>query len=149
MADLNAVARWWLDGVVYQVFAGCQVYEMEQKSVADTLRELVAAYAWEAQARFRRKLRLPILALTDTTTRLGQWVRAPRRLELSRTLVVARPWPEVLSVLLHEMAHQYVDEVLQIRDEPAHGPVFRRVCQERGIAARASGAPGPARAACR
>src|SRR4029079_18270874 len=35
----------------------------------------------------------------------------------------------------------FVDEVLHIHDEPAHGPAFRRVCQERGIDARAAGAP--------
>jgi hypothetical protein len=34
-----------------------------------------------------------------------------------------------------------VDEVLGITGESAHGPAFRRVCQERGIDARASGAP--------
>jgi hypothetical protein len=39
------------------------------------------------------------------------------------------------------MAHQYVDEVLGQRDQTAHGPAFRRVCSERGIDARASGAP--------
>ncbi len=39
------------------------------------------------------------------------------------------------------MAHQYVDEVLQVRDESAHGETFRRVCAERGIDARAHGAP--------
>jgi hypothetical protein len=57
--------------------------------------------------------------------------------------VFARPWLEVTSVLEHEMAHQYVDEVLQARGETAHGPTFQRVCAERGIDARAAGLPVP------
>jgi len=39
------------------------------------------------------------------------------------------------------MAHQYVDEVLQVRDETAHGPAFRKVCAERSIDGRAVGTP--------
>jgi hypothetical protein len=50
-------------------------------------------------------------------------------------------WSALEEVLKHEMAHQFVDEVLQIRDESAHGPAFRKVCEERGIDARAAGAP--------
>jgi hypothetical protein len=49
----------------------------------------------------------------------------------------------VLGVLQHEMAHQFVDEVLGVRDETAHGETFRRVCAERGIDGRAAGAPDP------
>jgi hypothetical protein len=72
---------------------------------------------------------------------LGRWHSAARTLEISRTLILTQPWLEVASVLEHEMAHQYVEEVLQVRDETAHGETFRRVCAERGIDARAAGAP--------
>jgi hypothetical protein len=47
----------------------------------------------------------------------------------------------VREVLKHEMAHQYVDEVLGQLAEAAHGPAFQRVCAERKIDARASGVP--------
>ncbi len=47
----------------------------------------------------------------------------------------------VLEVLRHEMAHQFVDEVLGIRGQTAHGPAFQRVCQDRAIDARAAGSP--------
>ena len=109
---------------------------------AALVRELQRAYDWQ-RARFRG-LVAPILALVDSATRLGRWVPATRTLELSRALVLARPWPEVTSVLEHEMAHQYVDEVLRAAGEPPHGPTFQRVCAERGIDARAAGAPVPA-----
>ena len=39
------------------------------------------------------------------------------------------------------MAHQYAWEVLGAKDETAHGPAFRQVCEERGFDARASGLP--------
>jgi hypothetical protein len=39
------------------------------------------------------------------------------------------------------MAHQFVDEVLHVQGETAHGETFRRVCAERGIDARAAGSP--------
>ncbi len=92
---------------------------------------------------FREQLKKPVLVLAASSHRLGQWVRANRTLELQRTLVLARPWPEVLAVLEHEMAHQFVDEVLQVRQETAHGETFRKVCADRGIDARANGAPVP------
>jgi hypothetical protein len=111
---------------------------------AALLRELASLYAWENDARFRGTLRTPMLALSDSATRLGRWSSPTRTLELSRTLVLAQPWPEVVSVLLHEMAHQYVDEVVGARDEAAHGETFRAVCAERGIDGRAAGAPEPA-----
>lgn len=110
---------------------------------AALVRELRRVYARENELHFRSKLRPPVLVLVDTTSRLGQWIGATRTLELSRTLVLDRPWLEVTGVLAHEMAHQYVDEVLGVRDEPPHGPTFSRVCAERGIDARAAGAPVP------
>ncbi|HUS32181.1 MAG TPA: DUF2786 domain-containing protein [Kofleriaceae bacterium] len=108
---------------------------------AALVRELRRAYERTNTKRFAGKLKPAVLVLGDTTKRLGQWSRATRRLELSRTLVLERPWLEVISVLEHEMAHQFVDEVLGASAEPAHGPTFQRVCAERGIDARAAGAP--------
>ena len=116
---------------------------------AALLRELRARFDWENYARFGERLVAPVLVLADAATRLGRWVRATRTLELSRALVLERPWPEVASVLAHELAHQFVDEVLGVHDETAHGESFRRVCAERGIDGRAAGAPetDPTRAA--
>ena len=88
---------------------------------------------------FGEALRTPVLALDDTVVRLGQWHRSQRLMSLSRPLVRARPWSVVRDVLKHEMAHQYVDEVLGVHDESAHGPAFLRVCAERHIDARATG----------
>src|SRR5450432_187832 len=108
---------------------------------AELMRELARCYARTNWMHFGDRLKKPVLVLSDVMHRLGAWVRATRTLELQRRMVMTRPWPEVMAVLEHEMAHQYVDEVLQVRDETAHGETFRKVCEERGIDARANGPP--------
>ena len=110
---------------------------------AALVRELRYRYEWENLQRFGGRLIAPVIVLSDSAVHLGRWHSAARSLELSRTLVLERPWLEVTSVLEHEMAHQYVDEVLHITGETAHGETFRRVCAERGIDARAAGSPSP------
>jgi len=110
---------------------------------AALLRELRTQFEWENHVRFSGALKLPVFVLGDSAHRLGQWSRPTRRLELSRALILARPWAEVTSVLMHEMAHQYVDEVLRVHDEAAHGVTFQLVCKERGIDARAAGVLTP------
>jgi hypothetical protein len=105
------------------------------------LRELRSRYDYENQERFAGAMVAPVILLSDSTSHLGRWHAATRTLELSRRLVLDRPWLEVTSVLEHEMAHQYVHEVLRVHDESAHGETFRRVCAQRGIDARAVGSP--------
>jgi hypothetical protein len=107
------------------------------------LRQLALRYAEVNEDRFRARLKRPLLAFTEATSHLGRWVSATRTIELARPFISTRPWLEITSVLEHEMAHQFVDEVLGIRDEAAHGETFRKVCADRGIDARAAGAPVP------
>ena len=94
---------------------------------AALLRELARVHESDSWAHFGSRLRAPVFELVDSATRLGRWVHATRTIELARALVLERPWPDVVAVLQHEMAHQYVDEVLGVRDESAHGDTFRRV----------------------
>ena len=105
------------------------------------LRAIAKSYEHANGSLFRFKLRAPAFELVESAERLGRWVPAQRTLELSRALLLDHGWGVLEEVLKHEMAHQYVDEVLLVRDEPAHGPRFRQVCEERGIDARAAGAP--------
>ena len=99
--------------------------------------------AWEDVngSLFRFQLARPAIELVNSSSRLGRWRGGVRVIEIARSLLFNHGWGVLVEVLKHEMAHQYVDEVLCVRDEPAHGPAFRRVCEERGIDARASGAP--------
>jgi hypothetical protein len=79
--------------------------------------------------------------LSDATGRLGRFDLAARALEIGRQLAISEPWASLVEVLKHEMAHQYVLEVLGIEDESAHGPAFKDVCRRLGIDGRASGIP--------
>ena len=110
---------------------------------AALLRELIEQYRLLAQAYFRGGLSLPQLAIVASRARLGRWVEATRTIEISRPLVLEQPWGVVVEVLKHEMAHQYVSEVLGERSETAHGPRFRAVCERLGIDAAAAGMPVP------
>jgi hypothetical protein len=107
---------------------------------AALVRQLGATWTEINQNHFRERLRRPVLTLSDGT-RLGAWHGLRRELSLSRRLVVEHPWGTVREVLKHEMAHQYVDEVMGVSDESAHGPAFEALCREHGIDARASGIP--------
>ncbi len=108
---------------------------------AALLRELADYYQWQNVARFGAALPRPLLAIAELTSKLGCWVPATRTIQLSRAFVASQPWLAITAVLEHEMAHQYVDEVLGVRDETSHGETFRQVCSERGIDARAAGVP--------
>jgi hypothetical protein len=90
---------------------------------------------------FDERLRTPTLALSDSERFLGRWTSALRRIEIGRSFVLGHRWTLVVEVLKHEMAHQFVDEVLGVREETAHGAAFQRVCAERGIDPRAAGLP--------
>jgi hypothetical protein len=100
---------------------------------------------WERinYAHFRDAMRLPVLLLSASEGRLGRWSSADRTIEIGRQLVMEQPWAVVVEVLKHEMAHQYVHEVLGAHDETAHGAAFRSVCERLDIDATASGMPRP------
>jgi predicted SprT family Zn-dependent metalloprotease len=107
---------------------------------AALLRELAREHEHLAWAHFKKRLRPVAFRLVDVQV-LGRWISDERTIEMSRELCVQQPWGVVLEVLKHEMAHQYVEEVLGVRDQTAHGPAFRDVCARLGIDARASGVP--------
>ena len=105
------------------------------------VRELMRAWHSHNYTYFREALRPPAIELGATTGKLGHWSREHRTIMIARSLVVAHPWSVVLEVLKHEMAHQYVHEVLAVLDESAHGPAFRDVCARLGVDASAHGLP--------
>jgi len=89
----------------------------------------------------------PLIHLGDGAQRLGEWDPGMRRITISRQHIRTDPWADVLDTLRHEMAHQYVWEVLRARDEEPHGAAFREACLklrcDPGATARRTGAaPG-------
>lgn len=105
------------------------------------LTELSKAWSQANCTHFEGAMRPPVLCLSEGHKRLGSWRREYRSLSLSRNLLMECSWGEVLEVMRHEMAHQYVDEVLLFHGESAHGPVFQKVCRDRAIDGRAMGSP--------
>jgi hypothetical protein len=108
---------------------------------AALLHELREQYRLLTSTYFKSSLKLPQFELVPSRARLGRWVPSTRTIELSRPLVLEQPWGVVVEVLKHEMAHQYVREVLGETDETAHGPRFRAVCERLGIDGAATGMP--------
>jgi hypothetical protein len=105
------------------------------------LRALAEAWDQINFAHFRSQLRRPALTLHEGQRKLGLWNGPRRTLSLGRELVLQHPWATVIEVLKHEMAHQFVEEVMGLTDQPAHGPAFESICRQRGFDAAASGLP--------
>lgn len=110
------------------------------------LRELARDYDQLNYDLFGDVLRRPALQLGQGVEQLGLWSSNPPTITISRHLLTSKPWGVVVEVLKHEMAHQFVCEQLGV-EEPAHGPVFRKTCRERGIDSTAAGTLVPASAA--
>jgi hypothetical protein len=105
------------------------------------LRALKAAWRDLNDSLFKGKLRAPQLVLSDAESRLGQWQPQPRIIEMGRAFVLDAGWGAVLEVLKHEMAHQYVTEVMGDPDGGGHGGAFRDLCERLAIDGRAAGIP--------
>jgi hypothetical protein len=71
----------------------------------------------------------PFFSLRAMKKRLGAWLSERREICLSHDFVLNHPWDSVREVLLHEMAHQYTEEILHVHDETPHGPAFRDACR--------------------
>jgi hypothetical protein len=114
---------------------------MKEQLEAALLREVGFTWREINGNHFRGQMRPPVLGLHDGGGRLGFWDSRNRHLSLARTLVFDQPWGVVREVLKHEMAHQFVDEVIGVRDQSAHGPAFENLCRACGIDASAHGLP--------
>ena len=87
----------------------------------------------------RRALTAPLIMVGGGTRTLGQWDAERRVLTVSAQHIETAPWSAVLETLRHEMAHQYVSDVLRVTNEPPHGPAFRLACERLRVDARATG----------
>jgi len=118
-----------------------------QRTLADleslALHQIAREYARLNASHFKDALRAPTFELGNSESFLGRFAPDSRSLEMSRRLVLHEGWGAVVEVLKHEMAHQYVIEVLRVEGESSHGPAFRRICERLAIDPRASGVPEP------
>ncbi len=74
-------------------------------------------------------LKRPVIRLSSFKGALGKWEAATRAITLSIAHIETDDWLCVMETLRHEMAHQYVDEVLRPVNETAHGRAFQEACQ--------------------
>ena len=88
------------------------------------------------------KLKVPIFLIDTANRRLGFWDAKQRTLGISEQHIWQHPWLDVLDTLRHEMAHQYVSEVLGIHDETSHGTAWRETCRLLDVLPQATGTPG-------
>ncbi|MBL8603467.1 MAG: DUF2786 domain-containing protein [Myxococcales bacterium] len=111
------------------------------------MRALLSEWSSLNQQRFDARMRPPQMQLIDTPGQLGRWAIDTRTLAIARHALVSLSWGQVIEVLKHEMAHQFVEEVLGVRHETAHGPTFQRICARYGVDPRAAGVPARSDAA--
>jgi predicted SprT family Zn-dependent metalloprotease len=105
------------------------------------VRALLAEWKQLNATFFKNVMRPPAFELVRSQSRLGQWRADNRTISIARALAFEHTWGELQEVLKHEMAHQYVTEVLGETDETAHGKAFRGLCARLGIDATAAGVP--------
>jgi len=81
-----------------------------------------------------------LIRVDDLGARWGVWDPKARTISISRLLVESYPWPVVVEVLKHEMAHQFGTDILGGGD--LHGPRFKAACEMLRVAAWATTASG-------
>jgi len=94
---------------------------------------------WVLDEHHKNLMTKPLFSLKDLKSKLGHWSPQKREICLSRSLVMNHPWDAVRDVLLHEMAHQMADQALGTKNEPPHGPTFKKACRLLRANAKASG----------
>lgn len=102
------------------------------------LRRLSIEWGVVNTQRLAQKLRPPVFALHSSTEKLGRWDHLTRTLSISAEHVREHPWEAVVETLKHEMAHQWVSEVMAIPDSQPHGDLFAQACELIGVLPSAS-----------
>lgn len=100
---------------------------------------------WLLPVRERKLMQQPLFSIRDMGSRLGSWSPGRREISLNRSFILDHPWDAVREVLLHEIAHQFSDELLGGTDESSHGPAFREACRTLRANPKASGNHKPLR----
>ncbi len=77
----------------------------------------------------RCHLKKPLFRLDALKTQLGAWNKSKNEIMINRYLALNYAWKKVRDVLLHEMAHQLADRLLNGKIENPHGPLFQKACR--------------------
>ncbi len=102
---------------------------------------LLHAYQGINQERLKSQLKTPVLSIQPAMASWGRYDPTTRTISLRMGLIMEHPWPAVIEVLKHEMAHQVVHELFGLDHAPPHGEAWRRACKMLGIDPIVSGDP--------
>jgi hypothetical protein len=80
----------------------------------------------------RLNMAAPLIEVVDVDSYWGQWSALTSSLKISKKLLSFNRWDWVCGVLRHELAHQYVFQVLK-SDERGHGDPFQLACERLGV----------------
>jgi hypothetical protein len=75
------------------------------------------------------RMQTPSMRIGASPSLLGQWDGVRREIVISAVHISRDDWTSVLETLRHEMAHQYVQEVLEVTDEKPHGSAWEKACE--------------------
>lgn len=89
----------------------------------------------EQKAHFKK----PLFTLKPMKSRLGYWSPEKNEICLNHYFVLNHPWDAIREVLLHEMAHQFTDQIFHAHHEPPHGFMFQKSCHLLRANPKASG----------
>src|SRR5687768_13214555 len=103
----------------------------EKNRESRVVQELYREYRLIKDTR-KLNLSIPVIQLFDSLTLWGQWNPMTRTILISRRLVSERSWYCVESILRHEMAHQWVNDVLG-SSAGDHGEDFEFACRKLGV----------------
>ncbi len=76
------------------------------------------------------RMQQPSFRISSNDVHLGQWDGTRREITLSARHILRDDWTSVLDTLRHEMAHQYVQEILEVANEGPHGSAFAKACDK-------------------
>jgi len=83
---------------------------------------------WVLSPEHRASLKKPLFCLKNFKFQLGTWNAEKKEICLSRNLIYNHGWNIIRETLLHEMAHQFAEQVLGASGESPHGPSFQKAC---------------------
>ena len=86
-------------------------------------------------------LRPPTFRLSESIRKLGEWNPVHRTLTIGFEHIWTNSWEAVLDTMRHEMAHQYVHEILGLVHAPPHGAAFELACKKLRCDASATAEP--------
>ena len=101
--------------------------EMERRLLAGLSWEWSQVAVYYLSRKEHKEFKQPLFELKKMAS-LGTWDGELKIIALNLDFVLSHRWEYVVEVLVHEIAHQYVDTFLG-RDERPHGAHFHQACE--------------------